>query len=135
MNWLEKYPWSIVEEDAHAYDMNIGSSWFEDLETWCPGWLGIVQEFADRMTNLLNDFAGEKITILDIKEKYGELRFYAATESEDEEFVERFNNLISDLEDAATITCMRCGNTDTARTRERWYLTYCDNCWSQVERR
>ena len=135
MNWLEKYPWSIIGQGYEMELSEVGTSWFDNLDTWCPGWIGIITEFADRVTNLLNDHIEAKITILQIKEKYGELRFYASAESEDEEFHDRFNELMDDLEDASKITCMRCGNNDTAKTRPRWDITYCDDCWARIERR
>lgn len=58
-----------------------------------------------------------------VKEKYGGLRFYMSSSTEEME------KLIDKAEECASKTCEQCGKTGSLRTTSHgWYYTSCDKC-------
>ena len=60
-----------------------------------------------------------------VKEKFGELRFYM-TNYDDE--IDRF---IEEAEDLSAITCEECGKSGTLRKINHWLYTRCDACFEK----
>lgn len=79
-----------------------------------PGWQKLVRPLRDEAN-------AKGITILQVKEKLGGLRFYAHP------YDEGFQALVNAAERASTTTCEDCGEPGTHRT-DGWWRTSCDAC-------
>jgi len=82
------------------------------------GWLELIAELIQALVA-----TGWTREILQIKEKYGGLCFYANGLPENgHEIIERFENRSYEI-------CERCGSTDKVKLREdNWIKTLCDQC-------
>ena len=68
----------------------------------------------------------EKINILQIKEKFGGLRFYVNREPP------RLSQMIEKCENESLVTCEDCGKKGTQR-RGGWIRTLCDGCFKKQQ--
>jgi len=84
-----------------------------------PGWDELLLNLDDELMKIAPDY-----TILQVKEKFGTLRFYASC-PEGTNFT-KFDGLITTAELASAITCERCGRPGTLRNRNGWYKTLCE---------
>lgn len=83
------------------------------------GWLEIVHGLCVQITNHAAD-EGLDIKAVQVKEKYGCLRFYVDNE---DEFIE---SVIADAEERSSRTCEICGEVGTLWSRGGWWLTRCE---------
>ena len=83
------------------------------------GWNKLIDELIGELNKL-----PDEIELLQIKEKFGGLRFYVSGGSEEA------HNIISRYENYSYHICEICGEFYTARTRVKqgWYKTLCDTC-------
>jgi hypothetical protein len=88
------------------------------------GWLDLIDQ-------LINDLeaAGEMPEIVQIKEKFGGLRFYVQGANEDQ------HNLINEAENTSLETCEECGKSGASQTVEGWIQTLCESCNGMAEER
>jgi len=93
------------------------------------GWKSIIEDTHNKLV-----YIDPNYTILQIKEKFGGLRYYFSTLL-DYESVER--NIMDDIVRAAEIkasyTCERCGANNLSdkveiRSHNYWYFGYCESC-------
>lgn len=79
------------------------------------GWHEIVK-------SLINDLfeLGWNGTLIQVKEKYGTLRFYIGTSTEEME------NRIEQAWKQSSITCDVCGKPGEVRTNRNWVMTRCN---------
>ena len=87
------------------------------------GWSDIILDLSLKIEEILNKNPEEnEMYAVQIKEKYGTLRFYMSCETDE------IIDLISDTEALSSQTCESCGAP--ARMRGfRWVETKCDKCW------
>ena len=86
------------------------------------GWHPIIQELIDKLVKIEDcDFE-----LLQVKEKFGSLRFYVSSETHE------VSDLIEDYETYSAHICEVCGEFYTAKTRNKkngsWLKTLCDKC-------
>lgn len=97
------------------------------------GWQPMINELHRQLRDIDPEYR-----VLQIKEKFGGLRYYAQPSeamSEDEEGREIFYALIDDAEKASFTICEHCGaqeNVETKPTRY-WLLTLCESCRREDE--
>jgi hypothetical protein len=86
------------------------------------GWFDLIYELSKKITEL-----DPKAEATQVKEKFGTLRFCVMSDSD------KIIGLISEYEDKSAETCERCGDTETARTRDDdgWLVTLCDKCYER----
>lgn len=64
--------------------------------------------------------------VYDIKEKYGELRWYASVEAN--------GSVLSEIIDKYMVisghVCIKCGKPDVPMVRNGWISPICEDCWS-----
>lgn len=85
----------------------------EELRHYLPrGWAKI----ADMLYNPLNNFVCEGGKVLQVKEKFGELRVYMSGDNQPD---------ISDAERLAETTCMVCGKQAVGHQPTGWYGPRC----------
>jgi len=103
------------------------------------GWLWLL----DKLASYINDILGEKICyieerdvekkfyVLQVKEKFGELRFYWQLEGNCPKTFEQISNAVSFAEYLSNFICEECGSIN-AETRDinGYLMTLCDNCYN-----
>jgi hypothetical protein len=80
-----------------------------------PGWRPVVQ-------GLIDEAKRRGLTILQIKEKFGGLRFYWAGEDDE------FDQIVDAAERACDGICEACGAPGKLRTVGYWMKTECETC-------
>jgi len=96
----------------------------EDLKDWMfevpPGWHQLVQKLVQ---DIIATNPSDELVILQIKEKFGGLRFYVGVAS-DEVF-----NLIDIAEQESYKICQDCGTRKEVTTcGSAWFRTVCSTC-------
>lgn len=84
------------------------------------GWLGIIEEMITDLIKL-----GWNKRILQVKEKFGGLRFYVEEGNED------IWKRISEAEQLSYTVCEICGEPGEIRTDIGWYLTLCEKHYNE----
>lgn len=130
---LKKYPWFVYEawrcEPKKRIKYPNQSKWREP-EKFCAmdiGTLGWEIAFGEMMRNDLDaeikksnlkDFVVEQI-----KEKYGELRFYyRGGNAKTDEIISAYSHLSSNI-------CVRCGKPDVTSSKRGWIVPMCKKCY------
>lgn len=122
---IEKYPWLLPRdcwtgEVVENYDYS-----FTELDDMPNGWrIAFGEQFCADIQHELDKLkpeAAADFRVLQIKEKFGQLRFYTnwVTEGIDE-VICRYENL-------SERTCIRCGAPATKITTG-WISPFCDKC-------
>lgn len=110
----------------------------EDLLRLCPnlyshpiffecgqGWFEIIKGLSEKLEQMIIDGDWEERGLpyaVQVKEKFGSLRFYMSTETDE------MSRLIEEYISMSKKICERCGIEGTLRERNRWYSTVCDQC-------
>ena len=81
------------------------------------GWFPIIE----KITKEISDLGNDEIKAVQIKEKFGELRYYTNYTTDEVESIIEFGEL------RAAVTCEVCGRSGSLRG-EHWYQTLCDRC-------
>jgi len=133
---IEKYPWLLPRNrwtGKVSPEFNYSHT---ELDSMPEGWriafgeqmceeiqqvLLHAQEL-DPETNYVDNFR-----ILDIKEKYGTLRFYCGSAPEE------VYNIINKYEKLSESVCIRCGKQPTKWMTQWWISFYCEDCKNELE--
>lgn len=89
------------------------------------------KEYSDGWDELVNTLVlnlrtlDPELEILQIKEKFGGLRAYITTHSEDPDVINEFNDLISEAEEKSYTVCEECGGVGRSTNLNGWYRTLC----------
>lgn len=89
--------------------------WFSSRSAPSCGWTDLLIG----LCNQLEHVVGPEFKVLQVKEKFGSLRFYAAGANEEA------RKLIDAAEDMSSNICEECGAAGRLRGG-RWYKTLCD---------
>lgn len=97
------------------------------------GWFDLIYELSKKISEL-----DPKAEATQVKEKFGKLRFcvMSDSDSEYEDKSAKIIGLLSEYEDKSAETCERCGDTETARTRDDdgWLVTLCEKCMKEYKK-
>ena len=88
------------------------------------GWFDIIYDLSVKLEKLILDLPEEKrasYRAVQVKEKFGTLRFYMSAETDEME------DAIREAERLSAITCEYCGKPGSLRTKG-WLFTLCDDC-------
>ena len=92
-----------------------------------PGWYNLVNELADKIAEIDPE---QKIKFLQIKEKFGGLRFYTDhtnfTLEKDRYLYNAETKLIAEYESKSYQICEVCGKEGKLRNEFKWMKTLCD---------
>jgi hypothetical protein len=123
---IKKYPKIFLDYDGNPARVN----WY------CPnGWLHILDWLCACLQNNIDyitiyDENGEhhppQINCSQVKEKYGELRFYSNGETDEQKGIIRFAEYL------ASRTCQECGSMIDIGQTERWVITMCRDCNKRI---
>ncbi len=118
---LEK---KLFEEFEFLRPDNPNPSFISDLMVFgimCDdGWFDILYEALVKIKKHIEENPEIKFKAEEIKEKYGELRFYYYG---GDEYIEK---VIDELEKKSRKTCEICGKPGELRDRAGWYKTLCE---------
>ena len=78
------------------------------------GWAGLIVELYDEKP--------EGVRVLQVKEKFGGLRFYVG------EAPSHYLSLIDEAEKCSLHICEQCGKDGKLRKDRSWMVTLCDKC-------
>jgi len=108
---LDKYK-SMLE--LLDFGIECGDGWYDILDTLLSD---ITKFYQENHPDEIDDFK-----VLQVKEKYGTLRFYVSG-TYDEVF-----DMIDWAELESENTCEKCGKPGILRCDNYWYYTACDDC-------
>ena len=87
-----------------------------------PGWYKIIEKLTEDINAIVQREKLECCYATQIKEKYGTLRYYLSTETDE------MSDLILEAEDESEQTCEVCGNPGEM-TKDKWWLKVrCNEC-------
>lgn len=97
-----------------------------DINFYCPpGWQQIVESVCIQLSNAPGF---ENVKCVQVKEKFGGLRFYI--ESDSGEHRDIYFEIIDKAEFESFQTCECCGSKqNVGRTRNGYIETTCESCW------
>lgn len=91
------------------------------------GWKEIIQPILDYVDNYnIDKSEEERITISQIKEKFGTLRVYVNNGTEE------LREIIRNAEHESSITCEFCGSKENIGHTLGWITTCCEKCIKQL---
>lgn len=90
-----------------CFDFSTGAGWDDILNSLC------------QKLQAISDQSGDQISVQQVKEKFGSLRFYASNTTTEQD------KLIAAAETACDRTCEVCGKPGYARNTS-WIKTLCD---------
>jgi len=97
-----------------------GQPYSRDMAKNCvgKGWAPLIDRIYDAA-----DEIGVQMTILQVKEKFGGLRFYFAAHQDVYESIEK---VVDECEAESFKICEVCGKPGEARTKDYWISTTCE---------
>lgn len=109
--------WGTANQTCMHWGIECGDGWFE-----------LLKELLIALEALNDERAPDepKAYAEQIKEKFGELRFYLAAEDAEME------SLIEEATQTSRVTCESCGNPGKREARKGWISVLCNEC--RVER-
>lgn len=99
------------------------------------GWFDLLIELSEKIDQIAKSGEvsdNEYPEVMQVKEKYGGLRFYTGGISEkiaDEVFA-----VIDEYEKKSQKTCELCGQPGKIEAKNGWFSCQCDTCRAQIER-
>ncbi len=85
-----------------------------------PGWYQLILDLTDKIHKIV-ERDNLDIYVEQIKEKYGELRYYLST------WTDEIDKLVREAEDLSIITCEVCGKTGKMNDGP-WFQVRCESC-------
>ena len=99
---------------------------FELFNVECgKGWNNIIQPLFDYIEQY-NKEHDDKIEVLQVKEKFGSLRFYTNF------FDNKLGEMIEDAESESNETCELCGSKEKVGKTFGWITTCCQDCAKKI---
>lgn len=100
------------------------------------GWIPIVNTIADNLHAIDPE---ERIKFVQVKEKFGGLRFYITISDYDrdvdKDFWYKTHEIIHQGENVASRTCEVCGKEGSTRRDIGWLLTLCEDHYQEAKER
>lgn len=99
-----------------------------DIDTWLSsvgkGWNNLILDIHQKLLHLDPNY-----TILQIKEKFGTLRYYFLfSDGLDQITIRIMNDIVALAEDRSGFICEQCGRGARIRCKNHWYFTACFEC-------
>lgn len=86
------------------------------------GWIPLIEPILNYISEYNKSSLVHPIKIHQVKEKFGELRFYISHGPME------LHEMIEDAEMKSCRICEICGELGKTRSRQGWLTTLCDNC-------
>ena len=126
---IERYPFLLLRnpwDDAVEADYDHS---YTELDSMPEGWR---KAFGNMMMEELREVLVEEnfldgFRILEIKEKWGELRLYTNYHNDKiERIIKKYTTLSRNI-------CILCGKPDTHMTYSGWYSPVCEKCYEKTD--
>jgi hypothetical protein len=91
-----------------------------EIDWTLPGWTPLIKELDSKLSELDPHY-----TIDQIKEKFGGLRYYLYSESENAGIMYKLED---EYEEKSYSICENCGSTEDVTTDGNWLKTFCNKC-------
>ncbi len=110
---LKRNSWSgqLMPDRPRAHQVHVGEGWLPLIEELCVDISRELRKHPDLI---------EPVYAVQIKEKFGGLRFYLSIGTEE------INNLVREAERKSYTICETCGQPGESRKDLGWILTLCD---------
>lgn len=119
LRMMQEYP--LLYEDMYGDPRQTIMAFGIDVG---PGWFGIIEDLSSKLEPVLRKIRAERgdyPKALQVKEKFGGLRFYMTWETKE------IDDLIDEAEEKSYKTCEDCGAPGETRPGG-WIRTLCDDC-------
>lgn len=128
---LKKYPFLLPKNDWTGKVMEDYDYSWTLLDEVPKGWrISIMSLFLEELRKELIKFNFlDKYFIIQIKEKFGELRWYDAGYPEGS----KVNDIIEIYSYLSGHICICCGKPDVPMINDRWISPFCLRCWIDIE--
>lgn len=93
------------------------------------GWTALVEELCSRLDSNFNEHDPNQTTVFDvmqIKEKFGSLRFYHHIETTNDSLYWRIKSLIHECEVKSQFTCQYTGKPGELCMKDKWLMVLCE---------
>lgn len=117
----------IAEQMVQRYLVDVHPRLLSNVRcgiTILPGWIPLVGQLCFELEKFLSEHPHVTISVDQVKEKFGTLRFYISTESADEPTREMIHTIIDGAEGKSGLICEYCGQPGAPRYT-RWIKTVC----------
>jgi hypothetical protein len=92
------------------------------------GWSDIIVALCARINALLEESPGASLSVKQVKEKFGGLRFYYDLRGANESLIIALDEAVDLAEAACGHACERCGRLGSLDDRSGWLSTLCEAC-------
>lgn len=127
--WISKYPFlRINNNDIYPWlnTEEIEECW---LDCMPEGWVrAFGKQMCDDLMEALGDYS-DKWTIVEVKEKYGELRIYDV--GCPTEIYDKVQSVIDKYSYISGFVCVECGSLDARMYNDGWISPFCEKCFSE----
>lgn len=99
------------------------------------GWFQLIDELSEELNEKAKQYAPGTISVVQIKEKFGGLRYYVNyTDGLPEEDIFDIEQIICRYENLSHKTCQQCGKGGTICARTAyWVSTLCRECYDKLK--
>lgn len=93
------------------------------------GWFDLIIDMSSEICQKVTTKDLKEISIIDVKEKYGNLAFYYITDNISTHTDKILSTIIEKYEDKSSSVCYKCGSTDDViMTNNGWIKPICRSC-------
>lgn len=117
----------LLYRDRYGDMMRTAMCWGFDCG---DGWEPLVRRLSERLEGVIRMDGGDA-RALQVKEKFGGLRFYIGMGFRSEENALRVEEAIQEAEEESLRTCEECGREGKVRGGG-WLTCLCEGCWGEV---
>lgn len=121
---LKRFP-KFFKDREFTYNGKTHISPFSMSIGW--GWHGILRRLCENIERELDKLPEDEQTfqVLQVKEKFGGLRFYFSFKTKNKDLYNRINNYVEEAEQKSIRTCEKCGLPGKVRRNLGWYKCMC----------
>ncbi len=92
------------------------------------GWSQVVALLCERLDTILQEAPGASIEVLQVKEKFGGLRFYYSRHGVSDEMATALRDAVELAATASLQICERCGHRGEMQDKAGWLRVVCSVC-------
>ena len=111
-----RYP-QIFASEVELESISIPEGWFELFELLC-----------ERINTILVENPGATIQVLQVKEKFGELRFYFCQTAGNQSVVDEIRESVWLAATVSKQCCQKCGDPGQLNSDGGWMRVCCERC-------
>lgn len=126
---LMEYPWLNMSESEAIYYLDNTDEVYTYIDCAPEGWAKLCEDLCAELKAFLDRNNIKDYSICQVKEKYGELRWY--DNGVPEEHLDEYRAIIRKYTELSYNTCVDCGAPATKVSRG-YILPFCDKCAEKV---